>query len=115
MMTRAFTAALLLVALAAAPAFAQLDRGQISGFVKDQTGGVVPGATVTLNQTQTQIQRTTVTDANGYYVFPAVSPGVYEVSVELEGFKKSVQVGVTLDAASSKSVDATLETGTISE
>jgi hypothetical protein len=114
-MTRAFLAAIALVAIVAAPALAQSDRGRIAGFVKDQTGGVVPGATVTATHTQTQQTRTTVTDATGYYSFPALMPGTYDVVVELEGFKKAVQSGITLDAAASMSVDATLETGTISE
>ena len=56
-----------------------------------------------------------VTDARGYYVLPALPPGIYDVSVELDGFKKWTQTGVTLDAASSASVQAVLETGTISE
>ena len=106
---------LVLVAFLATPAFAQLDRGQIAGFVKDQSGGVIPGATVTATSAQTGRARTAVTDANGYYVFPAVTPGVYDLSVELEGFKKWIQVGVTLDAASSITIDPTLETGTITE
>ena len=114
-MTRACLAALAIIAIVAAPALAQTDRGQISGFVNDQTGAVVPGATVTLTQRQTGAVRTTVTDGTGYYVFPALSPGLYDVAVELEGFKKVVISGVTLDAASSVTRDATLETGAISE
>ena len=114
-MYRALVATLTFVALSATPALAQLDRGQIAGFVKDQSGGVIPGATVTVTSTQTGIARTAITDANGYYVFAAMTPGVYDLSVELEGFKKWVQVGVTLDAASSITVDSTLETGTITE
>src|SRR5918996_199650 len=115
MMYRALITALALVALAATPALAQLDRSQIAGFVKDESGGVIPGATVTATSTQTGLARTAVTDSRGYYVFPGMTPGVYDLSVELEGFKKWVQVGLTLDAASSVGVDAILQTGTISE
>ena len=104
-----------LVAFVAAPAAAQIDRGQLVGFVKDQTGGVIPGATVTATNTQTQDGRTAVTDATGYYVFTALTPGVYDVTVELQGFKKWIQTGVKVDAAAKMSVDATLQTGTISE
>ncbi len=105
---------LLLVALAA-PASAQLDRGRIAGFVKDQSGAVVPGATVTAINVETRLKRSVVSDATGFYVFPALAPGAYDVEVELEGFKKGVQTGVRLDAAASMSVDFTLETGAISE
>ena len=114
-MIRAILAALALVALVAGPVLAQSDRGQISGFVIDQTGGVVPGATVTATHTQTQQLRTTVTDSTGYYAFPALTPGTYDVAVELEGFKKSVRAGITLDASANVTVDATLETGAITE
>jgi hypothetical protein len=114
-MYRALLATFAVVALSATPAFAQLDRGQIAGFVKDQSGGVIPGATVTATSTQTGIARTALTDANGYYVFPGVTPGAYDMTVELEGFKKWIQLGVTLDAASSITIDPTLETGTITE
>ena len=47
---RAVLALTLFTALGARPVFAQLDRGQIAGFVKDQSGGVIPGATVTATQ-----------------------------------------------------------------
>jgi hypothetical protein len=114
-MTRALAAALVLVVFAAVPAFAQVDRGQIAGFVKDQTGGVIPGATVTATHIQTRLARTVVTDSTGYYVFPSLTPGAYEIAVELQGFKKFIQTGVALDAASSSTVDVTLETGTITE
>jgi hypothetical protein len=106
---------LLIVVCTAAPAFAQSDRGQIAGFVKDQSGGVIPGATVTAINTQTRLERVSVTDANGYYVLPALPPGIYDVSVELQGFKKWTQTSVTLDAAASATVQAVLETGTVSE
>src|SRR5205823_9721125 len=60
-------------------AFAQIDRGQISGFVKDETGGVIPGATVTATHLQTGTARSAVTDGTGYYVLTALTPGSYEV------------------------------------
>src|SRR5260370_39448155 len=78
----------------AAPVFAQFDRGEIAGFVKDETGGVIPGATVTVTNQQTQLARTGVTDATGYYIFTALMPGAYNVEVELTGFNKWGQNGV---------------------
>src|SRR5260221_6514618 len=80
--------------LCAAPAFAQFDRGQISGVVKDQTGAVIPGATVTVTNVQTRLPRTSVTDGTGYYIFTALAPGGYDVEVELQGFKKWTQTNV---------------------
>jgi hypothetical protein len=107
---------LLLVSLVVpAPAAAQLERGQIAGFVKDQSGAVIPGATVTAINTQTRLTRSVVSDSTGYYVFPTLAPGTYDVQVELEGFKKAMQVGVRLDAAANLTVDITLEAGAITE
>lgn len=114
-MRRILMTSLVLVAIAALPAFGQGDRGQVAGFVKDQSGGVIPGATVTAVNSQTRLAWTSVTDARGYYVFPALPPGAYEIAVELQGFKKWIQTGMTLDAASSSTVDVTLETGALAE
>src|SRR2546428_5653030 len=80
-----------LVALTPSPASAQLDRGQIAGFIKDQTGGVIPGATITATHAQTGVVRTVVTDGTGYYVFTAVTPRVCDVVGELPGLQKMMQ------------------------
>ena len=99
----------------ATTALAQFDRGTIVGTVKDSQGGIVPGATVTLTSTQTQQSRTTVTDGSGYYTFPNLTAGRYELVVELSGFKKISRSNVQLDAAGSVSLDFTLETGALTE
>jgi len=104
----------LLVALIAAPAFAQFDRGSISGTITDQSGGVVPGVTVTVTNAQQQ-QRTAVTDGSGFYTFPNLQAGRYHISAELEGFKKLVRDNVVLDAAGALTIDFALETGAITE
>jgi Carboxypeptidase regulatory-like domain len=114
-MTRSLLAAAAFVVLSVVPAIAQIDRAQIAGFVKDQSGAVIPGATVTATQTQTGLSRTTVTDGTGYYVFPSLPPGQYDVAIELQGFKHWVKTGITVDAASSAAIDATLETGAVTE
>jgi hypothetical protein len=100
--------------LAAAPAAAQMDRGSISGTVRDQSAGIVPGVTVTVTNAQQQ-QRTTVTDGSGFYTFPNLMAGRYNIAVELQGFKKIVRNDVTLDAAGALTLDFTLETGALSE
>ncbi|MDQ3212324.1 MAG: Plug and carboxypeptidase regulatory-like domain-containing protein, partial [Acidobacteriota bacterium] len=101
--------------VSAAPAAAQFDRGQISGTVKDAQGGVVPGATVVVTNTETQIARNTVTDSSGFFTLPNLAPGRYDVGAELEGFKKSLRSGVQLDAASAITLDFALETGALTE
>ncbi len=114
-MKRVVATSLVLLALTAVSAFAQGDRAQVVGFVKDQSGGVIPGATVTAVNSQTRLSWTSITDAKGYYVFPALPPGLYEIAVELQGFKKWIQTGMTLDAASSSTLDVVLETGALAE
>jgi hypothetical protein len=108
-------AVMTIMGLAAVPAFAQFDRGQISGIVKDPSGAVVPGATVTVTNQQTSVASTTVSDGTGYYIFASLQPGLYDISVELQGFKKFAQTGVRLDAAGKLTIDATLQTGELTE
>jgi len=100
--------------LACTAAWAQ-STAQISGVVKDQSGGVIPGATVTVTNVETRLPRTVVTDGTGFYILTALSPGAYDMEVELPGFKKWTQTGVRLDAAARLTVDVTLATGVISE
>jgi hypothetical protein len=112
---RYFAATLACVLLTALPAAAQFDRGQISGTVKDAQGGVVPGVTVVVTNTQTQIARNTVTDSSGFFTVPNLAPGRYDVSAELQGFKKALRTNVQLDAASALTLDFALDTGSLTE
>jgi len=104
-------ACIALLVLAAAPAVAQFDRTQISGVVKDESGGVIPGATVTVTNLDTRLPRTVVTDGSGFYILTNLPPGAYDIEVELPGFKKWTRTGVRLDAAAKLTLDATLATG----
>src|SRR2546427_2777743 len=85
---RTVLATMMFLALAARPALAQFDRGQIAGFVKDETGGVIPGAAVTATHTPTAIGRTLVTHATGYYLFTALTPRAYDVALGVPGLQK---------------------------
>ncbi len=106
----------LLTALAiAAPAAAQLDRSRISGTIKDESGAVVPGVTVTATNLSTQTPTVVVTDGSGLYTFPSLTPGRYSVSAELSGFRKVVNDDVQLDAAGAINLDFTLTTGALTE
>ena len=70
----------------ASAAYAQFDTATILGTVRDNTGAVVPGATVTLTGIDTGIVTTKVTDENGAYEFATVRIGKYRVTAELAGF-----------------------------
>ena len=103
------------VLLTALPAAAQFDRAQVSGTVRDAQGGVVPGASVSATNTQTQVVSTTVSDSGGFFTIPNLASGRYDVSAELQGFKKALRQSVPLDAGASLRLDFALETGTITE
>jgi hypothetical protein len=91
-------------------ALAQTESGKITGTVTDQSGGVLPGASVTLKSSNTQATRTAVSDASGGYTFSNLQPGPYEITVELAGFT-SKQYKTTLTVGGSISVNAKLEVG----
>jgi carboxypeptidase family protein len=103
------------VLLTALPAAAQFDRAQVSGTVRDAQGGVVPGASVSATNTQTQVVSTTVSDSGGFFTIPNLASGRYDVSAELQGFKKALRQNVPIDAGASLRLDFALETGTITE
>src|SRR5262245_44570621 len=89
--TRRLSVALvsLTVSLAGTAAHAQY-RASLTGTVTDPQGGVIPGATVTLVDKETNRTLTVVTNEKGVYVFNALAPRPYTVEVELVGFKKAV-------------------------
>src|SRR5262245_19266815 len=105
----------LLSAASAVPVIAQVDSGQISGFVRDAQQAALPGATITVANEATGSKRSTVTNTTGFYVMPDLPVGTYTVTVELVGFKKFVQTVVRLTAASQIAVDADLELGSLEE
>ena len=105
-----------LVALvAASPAFAQGTTSRLLGVVTDQTGAVVPGATVTLTNEATGVSFTTVTTGAGTYTFEAIQVGTYTVAVELQGFKKFVARGNPINISEPTTVNVKLEPGGIEQ
>jgi hypothetical protein len=105
--------AILLVILSATSSWAQTFRGSILGTVTDSTGAAVSNATVTIHNVATGIDRITQTNVDGSYLVPELQIGTYTVTVELNGFQKSVTTGVTVDVASEKRIDAVLKPGAV--
>src|SRR5437870_11893264 len=105
-------AAALLVS-AASSVFAQTFVGTVSGVVKDQQNAAVPGVTVTL--TGKTGARTTTTDTEGNYRFPAVEPGTYAVAAELTGFKPTRQDNINVTVGSALDVPLSLTVAGVSE
>src|SRR5262245_39776059 len=78
-------------------AFAQSDNTQISGFVKDQAGGAVAGAKVTIKSESKSLERSATTNSEGYFVITTLPPDFYTISVEASGFKQFQEKGRKLD------------------
>src|SRR5262245_49284593 len=73
---------------------------QVSGTVKDQTGAVLPGAEVTLTQTETGLARNAVTNETGSYTLTNLPIGPYKLEAGLPGFRTYVQNGIVLQVNS---------------
>jgi hypothetical protein len=97
-----------IMALAATlPAPAQITRGSISGLVVDSSGSVVPGASVTLTETETNVGTRAKSESDGLFLIAGLLPGVYSIKVEAGGFKTLVKTNLNLSAGER------LETGTL--
>ncbi len=95
--------------------FAQNDRGTITGEVKDSSGAVVPGAAVTATNKGSGAESKTTTTPTGNYTIPALTAGIYSLSVEMNGFKKFVQDNIEVQVSITNRVDAALEVGAATE
>ncbi|MGH8189284.1 MAG: carboxypeptidase regulatory-like domain-containing protein, partial [Steroidobacteraceae bacterium] len=95
------------------PALAQ--TGQINGVITDDSGGVLPGATVKAVEAATGLSRETVTDVDGRYTFTSLRPTTYDITAEISGFKTSQRAGVLLQANQNLTVNFPLELGALAE
>jgi hypothetical protein len=117
-MRRIIRAALAVMAavLALAGTASAQSAGSITGTVKDTSGAVLPGATVTLASPAIGVTRATSSDAEGVFVALQLPPGTYSVSVGISGFKKFEKGNIILPTASKVNVgDILLEVGSLSE
>jgi hypothetical protein len=96
-------------------ALAQSTFGSIVGTVKDQSGSVVPGATVTLVNQGSSAKHTGVTSASGSYEFLNLDAGTYQVSITASGFKDQVFSNLVLQARDTQRIDANLSIGAESQ
>ncbi len=79
--------------------------GRISGTVKDPTVAVVPSAQITVVETQTGIKTESKTDSAGFYSFPSLPVGHYELEVKASGFRDFKQTGLILDVNTALTID----------
>ena len=97
------------MSLAAAPV------GSVRGYVKDKTGAVVPHASITLANQETNASQNTVSDDTGHYQFLQVSPARYRVTAEAAGFRKVAIHDITVLVDQIVSLDVELEVGQVTE
>jgi uncharacterized surface anchored protein len=107
--------ALVILSVSAVSARAQDTTGTILGTITDASGGVLPGVSVTIKNTDTSQSRTVVTDAAGRYRMPLLQPGHYEVSAQLQGFQTMVRSGIDVTVGQQAVVDARMTLGNVSE
>src|SRR5580765_7656080 len=99
------------------PAYPQGGTGsaQLNGTVHDASEGAVPKASITLRDPDTNRSYSTVSNDNGYYVLPNLSPGHYELTAVATGFAKYTQTGIVLSVAQVATVDIGLKVASVGE
>src|SRR5262245_61545552 len=102
--------AIMIVAL---PAFAQ--TGAVTGSIKDPSGAVLPGVTVTTINTGTNAERSAVSDERGDYTIALLPIGTYRIQAELPGFKKGLAENIKLNVNDRLRIDFSLQVGAVTE
>jgi hypothetical protein len=115
MLFRRLVLALGLACVVAWPAIAVGPTGTIVGTVADPSEAVIPSAQITVRNQGTNAMREVQTDGDGDFSVPLLPPGVYEVSAEKDGFRRSVYSGVNLNVDQTVRVDFVLQVGQPSE
>src|SRR5436309_7035564 len=109
-----FWLALCFVLFGVIPAMAQT-FGEVTGRVTDPSGAVIPGASVTLTNVNTNVVRNVVTTEAGAYTIPSVAPGFYRLRTELPGFKAAVSEPFEAQVQQALRLEMVLQVGQISE
>lgn len=111
MLQRLFVVLLLTSALTSAQDF----RATLQGNVTDPTNAAITGATVTLRNVDTGVERTETTDNNGYYLFQFVAPGNYALTTKAPGFRTNLREGIPLELSANVRLDVAMALGDAAE
>src|SRR5881396_839699 len=112
---RFVTAIVAIIALGTSLSFAQTSTATILGTVKDTSGALVPGVSITVKHTESGLTRTVVSGERGAYSMPLLPVGAYEITTTMPGFKQAVRTGINLVVGQEAVVDLTLEVGAAAE
>jgi hypothetical protein len=115
-MVRRICLMLALFAACASPVFGQtVAVAQLSGTVLDESNSALPGATVTVTQTETGMNRSVITGPNGAFVLTNLPVGPYKLVVGLSGFKSFEQTGIVMTVGTTRSVNVVLQLGAMTD
>jgi hypothetical protein len=112
-----FAALLTIMGFTAVPfsALAQVSGFELSGIVQDESGAMLPGATLTLSNSETGLSRTVTTNERGRYVFGGMPAGTYGLRVELSGFASAEYAGLRYYANTKETLNVTLSLAQVQE
>ena len=96
-------------------ALAQQGTSDLRGRVTDQQGAALPGATIVAKNEETGMFRDSISGPDGTFLLSAMSPGTYEISAELQGFRKNQVRGIRLEVGRTATVEVRLEVGALTE
>ncbi len=108
-----FACVLTVVIVGVVPALAQLQGARIVGTIHDPQNAGIPGATVTVTNTATNVARTVTSDLEGNFVVTPLDPGTYKVTAAISGFQTTVREGVELTVGQAARVELTLALSTL--
>src|SRR5581483_11675207 len=95
--------------------FAQAELATVTGVVTDSASAVMPAVKVTIRNTDTDITRTMMTNADGYFTLPELPAGPYELTVEKDGFRTHRETGLRLETGQTLRTDVALQLGAVTE
>ncbi|MBV8894864.1 MAG: carboxypeptidase regulatory-like domain-containing protein [Acidobacteriaceae bacterium] len=110
-----YTCILAGILLCGCSAFGQFETAEVLGTIHDASGAAVRGASVTLKNEGTAVEKKTTSDESGLYDFFDVSPGRYTVTAELTGFQTFQTTGVVVDVSARQRVDISMQVGAVSQ
>src|SRR4051794_12672263 len=90
-------------------------NSQVSGQIRDTTNAAVADASVTLTRVETGDHREVRSSGEGYFSFPTLLPGHYQLTAEKDGFQTQTQTGIVVETASISTVDVSLKVGSAGE
>lgn len=112
---RVLTMLACVILLAASESWGQVNKSNLTGIVRDESGAAIPGVAIQVVNTGTGATRQEVSDRTGLYRFVLLDPGLYRLEAELSGFRRFVQDRVQLATGETTTIDVTMSLGQLSE